>query len=625
MLPDNLLYLYKGESNQVYTYDSQTHSLQRSKAEDGTRFGNGPRLEIEVKEEESDSGKARINYTRQWDYPPIWNCPNHEMTLVANYIHSNLRISFTYKTATMEEANRFRAEVARLISWQRLVQKLAIEYYIHPDPEIYAIMHHIYKLQESNAGYGISEMDWLLKYASQNSLRKLKTIDGIGRCLAFKERQVEIVGRLDMTEIPEKSKRDQSPGYEIQFDFIVEYEKPFSTTLTYPIVVHNQMIDSVWIPDLQIDNPHYKEEVEHTVLSKGLKTVIGLNHPFENSYTSFHGITRPLGDNWCEPTSIYSHRSVYTALVRVQKYNDDGWMPLFSIEEMSNHLILGNGTYRYICGNLSDCTDPSKSHLAFEVYRFNQRISPNNLKLVKDGDDIILYTNFLFSQRDIIHVCFKRQTRFEEADEELFRKMTNYPDMIEELFGTMVKTLEYRYGFNSIAKEVKNEYTRYNPESSLVDDTIQKAIADRMSNVVKLSFRGEWSKIMVDLMFYRDDDSIRQQSGYTQYILQHFFDWLEQDNPKEWWLSLKHDYDKKYGILKYYQHDLYEWLKQQQTDEQGAIDKWYFGTASITHIKHFLCQFYNPRPEDEKHYINTGAIHYQMYAYVIAQRGDIQE
>lgn len=569
-LPPETTYYYKGTANQLMTFNSALGRFDRIDVNDGTRFGHGDTLMIEVKDEETDDGFQRVNM-RDPNIPPIWYDENHQMYIHPNHVASKLTLSCTYKSENMERANWLRSTLLRLCGMDRQVMKLGVEYYIHPDKFTYEVIKHVYTLQEKNEGYGIPFEEYLKGHADQNSLRKLTKLDGGGSVFGFKERQVQLVAYFDLTAPPEKDKRDNNPGYEIQFDFILYYEKPVSVTFGYPIVVHNQLIDQKYITAPAHDTRHHLPHVRYSILQEGLNSVIEQYYGLRWSYTDHHGITVPLGDDWQPRHPIRNFSPVFTSLCCLQQPDEQGWYQIIDMETILKYINFGTGTLRYMGDHYADLTSRARTPILFSLYKDDVLIDPIYLKM---DDELNLYCRFKFSQRDRVHLQISMIHDFNLTDINLFYKMRQYPDMVGELYRTYIE--EDRISAEALLEQCKREGV----------DQIKafQRMKTWLRSGVEYQREGYWLKIKEAMMF--DGELPDNFDIPLSYIYNYFYSWLPEG--KTYWETLRGNQfiDTRNHILNQFRYHLYYWLleKYVPNEQDRDFDEQFFGRIDLRHF-----------------------------------------
>lgn len=234
---------FKGDGNQSPTLLNP--DLNNTNV-NNIRFSQNRRLTVEVKEEPIVDELDNYDHTDA-EYPRYFMDNQLEIQATINYIRTRQSITFSFQSTDRQDADRFHNEFARHTQASRNILKHEVGYIVVlPDWDM-ALLVHLYDLREAVAGYGDSFQEYLNKH-SDNKITYFTQLDGNNGSWGIEERQVDLFGWMDDNTPPEVEKGDTGANKEIQFTYIVEYDKPISTTMHYPIMVHNQLIDKVFRP-----------------------------------------------------------------------------------------------------------------------------------------------------------------------------------------------------------------------------------------------------------------------------------------------------------------------------------------------------------------------------------------
>jgi len=106
------------------------------------------------------------------------------------------------------------------------------------------ILSEIHRLRETLAPYGEDLAVWLNAAFDEQTVT-LSNADGSQRTLAKDEMQTGLLGSYDFEIVPEAPEPNEAKSsHTLTVAYTVEYDKPISTMMRYPLLVHNQPIDS---------------------------------------------------------------------------------------------------------------------------------------------------------------------------------------------------------------------------------------------------------------------------------------------------------------------------------------------------------------------------------------------
>jgi hypothetical protein len=168
------------------------------------------------------------------------------------YVSCEVTISFRYRAQDRTQAEKWRDEF-RVRSSQGRAELLHEIDYHYPIPDSIAlILHQIFTMRETVAGYGETLEQWVQEHISGRATT-LRTQAGTQPLLAIAERQASIVGGFNFVAQPEKGqKAAEGAPWETGFDYTFMYDKVVAVMAHYPVVIHNQMVDEKFRPNVPV-------------------------------------------------------------------------------------------------------------------------------------------------------------------------------------------------------------------------------------------------------------------------------------------------------------------------------------------------------------------------------------
>lgn len=491
---------FKGDNNPNLVWGSDTKKFRRiDEVIDSDRFAHGSKVELEIREEYSDSGYNR-NILNDTQYPPIWCEPKLGIWLRPHYIGKTLELNLTYKTRTPEEAGAFLSQLTTLLAINRASFPVNLDYYIIPNQSFIQILGHLHLLQENNAGYGVSFDDWLEQHADMNSFRNLRKQDGENSAYGFKEVQSEIYAQLDIQSLPEKSRRDGNPGNEINMTVRIHYEKPYSVTLRYPVIVHNQMIDQRLMvkPEVMVSQ---KKERRMDLMGEVLTDIRNIYVDGEFSYSHDTGLTVPLGDDWIAPYATHPYSVCFTGLVPISDEVDaDGYRVIGKLDAYSKYLVLSPGLLDYIRDVGNDIFFMKKTPILVDAWVGEKHIDPSYLKV---DDELYIYTNKTLTQRDTLHLTISVPRQLTMMASTFLSSLVRHPGLAEELLRQYCKNATLPLASLFVAN-LKRQWLQ-NPSYLHHGDSFEEYLARQADllfyQYLPLTQKGIWHKIVLYILF----------------------------------------------------------------------------------------------------------------------------
>lgn len=216
------------------------------KNEGNTRFTQSQKVSVSLKEDFIEQEVLATPVARK-NVPEVFIDAPLDVTLKPVYHLIEGVLSFTYRAADQTSAEQWLKGLVRHISQGRkeLYEEICYEY---PIPrEFVAVLREIHRLRESNAGYGDSLGDWLRGHMTDRAT-VITTMAGKEPLLVIKEVQKGVIGWFDWTIPPTPEKADDGATYTASFEYHYQYEQVTGVHLSYPIMIHQQLLDAKWCP-----------------------------------------------------------------------------------------------------------------------------------------------------------------------------------------------------------------------------------------------------------------------------------------------------------------------------------------------------------------------------------------
>lgn len=355
-----------------------------------SKFSNSGKVGIEVREEYSElvQHTGASNYTTR---PPVFR--DHALGLYVEPMYHAMEttISVNYRTQNYNSArsflDHFRTRVDR--DTAILTHELVYEY---PLPRtLVTILHEIHRLRELQGGYGETWKEWFYGNTTQG-VDILTKMDGKGGLVSFKEKQINVQGWFEETGPPEPTKGD-SGEYSIQFNYKYRYDRPAELRVSYPMIIHNQLIHKDYRPVMETTDYLRMDGVRST-LGSYFDSLIKQDFRWLEGY---HGIKIPEFDTSKLPANRDGKKNLLRALVKVSPetprtlFNLNNLGSYSLTEELLAHLIKNR---EHIVFNYADVFN-------LELIRDGSILHDHALLVSENGD---VTTTFDMSIRSTYHV-----------------------------------------------------------------------------------------------------------------------------------------------------------------------------------------------------------------------------
>ncbi len=239
-LPSNIQILFPGAAETV----PMTGSTLGYEGEP-SQFSSDARVQVDVTEELVEQ-RVLGTAVFQQENPACFVDERLGIRLHPIYSHTEMVIQFTYRAPNRVAARQFRDE-ALIRSAQMRAENLHEINYSYPIPYEYLhLLQHLHELREAQGGYGEDFSEWVMKCISPRATN-LTTLIGTKPLLVIAENQIRPLGWFDFTAQPQPEQKDDNTGpFLVNFEYRLAYDKVVGVAMQYPLVVHNQLIDSKW-------------------------------------------------------------------------------------------------------------------------------------------------------------------------------------------------------------------------------------------------------------------------------------------------------------------------------------------------------------------------------------------
>lgn len=295
------------------------------------------------------------------------------------YAPCKVTISFKYRATDVNQANRWRQNIVMLTSSYHKLFLHEVEYDYHLSEEILELIMEVWSKREHQAGYGEQAAEYFTKHLNPRA-HLVSSQNGDTRAWAVKERQIEIQGYFDFTTVPEKPTREhENATVTTAFSYVFEYQKPIACRVDFPLVIHNQMIDSKYITP-----PDYStiEKPRRLSWQNQAQQIFRTDIRNKVSY-GYEGINIPSFDDWMPRDVLHSTVKIFTAQVAITPEDPRSLLNLKDLGEVSLSPVLiewlESGEYMHLCRDY-------RSILSLTVYEGPDRLVDSDYILTENLD-----------------------------------------------------------------------------------------------------------------------------------------------------------------------------------------------------------------------------------------------
>lgn len=238
-LPSSIRILYPGASEEA----AMTGSTLNFEP-DPTRFKYDGRISIEVTENVVDDRVLTTAIFRK-ENQPVFLDNKLKVRIAPVYSGTEMVFTVVYRAPNRVLAKRFRDDALMHTSLLRK-ENLHELVYNYSFPKNYLLLlEEIHRMREAVAGYGEDFSTWVRNHITGRATN-ITTLIGTEQMLAIAENQISPLGWFDFTAIPEaETKENEGGAWNVSFEYRLIYDKVIGVTAEWPLVVHNQLVDTL--------------------------------------------------------------------------------------------------------------------------------------------------------------------------------------------------------------------------------------------------------------------------------------------------------------------------------------------------------------------------------------------
>jgi hypothetical protein len=249
------------------------------------------------------------------------------------YSSTDMTINFKYRAVDKVRAMRWRDDIRARLAILREQRLHELTYHYMIPPEYLYILTEIHRLREKTAGYGDTYEEYFQKHVTSYATM-ISNYSGSQKAWAIAETQIRVVGYFDFESTPEYGAKDSEGGeaWTVSFSYKFKYEKPIACVMTYPLMIHNEVLSTKYRPDEPAyELTQYKRD--YALTSKYL-------HRFEKGTTKLNtlpGVALPSYDEFLPETIPHSSLRLFTTLISLDINNPN---TLFNLRELGTIALL---------------------------------------------------------------------------------------------------------------------------------------------------------------------------------------------------------------------------------------------------------------------------------------------
>ena len=404
------------------------------------------RLSIEV-DENTDQARMISEAIFRPEHFAIFSDEKLGVEITPVYSTSELTINFKYRAKDKSTASRWRDEIRARTSANREYFLHSVDYcYLLPDEEV-LILKEIHRLRENVAPYN-EDWDTYFKAHSTNKLTVLNNLSGSQGAYAIPETQAQVTGWFDFEGEPEKGSREnEGDVWVISFAYKASYSKPIGCILTYPILIHNQLLSEKFRPETP-----YPESAK----PQGYYSLSGA------AFSTFNATNRTLGiasgisipgiDEFMPSSIMPNTVRVFTALCSIDTTPNADQTLLLNLNQLGESL-LDPEIIPFLSNEAPYVNHPYMSVFNVAVYDGVYMLSPNQFSVSPNLD---VKLNFTPNLRNNYRVRLGLATNFKYIKQDRVTAIQDYPKAL----GLVLNALGCEFDESKVLKGifVPNDY-----------------------------------------------------------------------------------------------------------------------------------------------------------------------
>ncbi|WP_257292806.1 hypothetical protein [Endozoicomonas sp. ONNA1] len=306
--------------------------------DEGIRFDNERHLKIEVTEQYLEEGIYNSSI-RSRSQPFIFCDDTLAINIEPIYSETQLTFSVSFKAPTRHEVEQWRDRMRRKVIMGHGVMLHKVNYHYVIPQEYLVVLHHLHSLRETVSPYNESLKEYL-KSRFHPRVGLVADLAGQSEVMVKNETQIGITGVFDWTLGPELNKGGNGENWEVSFTYTIMFDKISSISMTYPMMVHNQLVGDKFRLDCDHNAP--------LVNGLGSKTRYYLDHVRETldymddagNFPPFKHITLPCFDDWLPERVPLATSTALTAMIGVDTDNPTEVFDITNLGDYTFHPVL---------------------------------------------------------------------------------------------------------------------------------------------------------------------------------------------------------------------------------------------------------------------------------------------
>lgn len=382
LVDKNVAFVFNGMNDSVSTNNSTIGT-----SESAIRLDSDSRIEVDFEEELVNPLEVAILRPEQRF---VFLDADLRVWLKPVYVSTELTISFKLITSDKTTATMWKRR-AELQAYRGMHQFLTdIDYHYNIPRGFVKQLWVIHALRERSHAPLMENFGKWLKRCFVKNFTSISNQAYKNTSFAIAEKQTRIQGWFTFGhEVSQIERKTDAGAWETEFSVKVYYDRADGIVMTYPLMVHNQLMP----PDFREDNPQGRGPTDYlssralSIQDMGLFERIGLGDPISR-YAS--GVAIPYFDDWAHVYQLPSHACMTRILLSLVD-TDPHWLFTFDHETLGAYRVTDPVlAYMKDCKNMLltpfDSLFHTSVHEWYDLLNYQDFNIDDNLKLTSNKD-----------------------------------------------------------------------------------------------------------------------------------------------------------------------------------------------------------------------------------------------
>lgn len=412
-----------------------------------TQFAFNSRLSVSV-QEEYNADRLLINTVFTPENHAVFQDRRIDTAIRPVYGNTHTTLSFKYRAKDKTEAIRWRDDIRNRTTMNRDVFTHNVTYHYLVPPVFMAILQELHRLRANVASYGDTWEEWWGCNRTPRATLLTNQAGEQGRW-GVRETQMRVQGWFDFEGVPEPgSKDDEADTWTISFDYHFHYDKPLACELSYPLMVHQQLLDQRWRPD-PTEMPAAQEEYHARAYSSTARC-LSYFEAGKQMYplTRRPGYAIPEFDEFVPRSVMPKTLRMFTVMIELDPKDP---CDLLNLKHLGDDIEIDCDLLHCLSLEAPYMTRPYQSVFSLTLYQGREMQAPECLTI--DADLNVRSTRPL-DLRQTYHVRLAIQREWDTLARGSVERLKHCPNCLIKLLDALDPTLKHRGYFECVIDDV---------------------------------------------------------------------------------------------------------------------------------------------------------------------------